>query len=450
MADNLDLFAPQLPHSMEAEQSVLGSILLDPECISEVAQAIRTEDFYLKKNADIYDVMLDMFNTATPIDAVTLIDRMKIAGVYDEAESRDYILQLVDFVPTTANVMKYAKIIEEKACLRRLIEASQEISETCYSEADELKVIVDSAEQKIFDIAQGRRTKELTPIIEVVTDAYETLNQLAGGNREDYLGVPTHFDDVDKIMGGLNKSDLIILAARPGMGKTSFAINIATNVALLSKKMVAIFSLEMSKEQLVMRMLSGEALVDSYRLRTGEIHDDEWTKLATAASALSTSPIKIDDNSAITVTEMKGKLRREKNLGLVVIDYLQLLHSGRRTENRVQEVSEITRSLKIMAKELNVPVLVLSQLSRATEGRSEKIPMLSDLRESGSVEQDADIVLFLYRDDYYTKETEQKNMAKCIIAKNRHGRTDTVDLIWNAQYTKFRTVDRVHTYEPGS
>lgn len=439
----------QMPFSLEAEQSVLGSVLIDPECISEIASILRPEDFHVSVNREIYEIMLTLFQQSEAIDLVTVLDKMEASEVMEEKEGKAYLFQLTQLVPSTANVLKYADIVKQKSYLRQLIDASKEITESCFEGAEDVPAVIDAAEQRIYDISHSRAVGGLIPLKEILLETYDRIHAIAQGNGEEFKGLETDYYDLDAIITGLNRSDLIFLAARPGMGKTSFALNIARNVALKYKKTVAFFSLEMSRSQLVERMLSSEALIDSTKLRTAELSEEEWTKLARAAVILSEAPIKFDDTSGITVTEMKAKLRREKNLGLVVIDYLQLMQSGRRVENRVQEISQITRSLKIMAKELDVPVITLSQLSRAVESRTEKRPMLSDLRESGSIEQDADMVLFLYRDDYYDRETEEKNQAQVIVAKNRHGSTGEADLIFLGQYTRYFNKEKVH-YDSGS
>ncbi len=437
----------QMPFSLEAEQSVLGSVLIEPACLPEVASILKAEDFYVEQNREIYEIMCGMFNESETIDIVTLLERMRTAGVHDEAGGKAYLVSMAEFVPSTANVVKYARIVEEKAYLRRLIEASREIADSCFEAADEVSNIIDSAEQKIYEITQRRVAHSFRDIQEVIVSTYDRLHGLSGDNRDDYLGMPTYYQTVDRLMTGMGKSDLIFIAGRPGMGKTSFALNVARNVAVKSKKAVAIFSLEMSSEQIVSSMLSTEAMVDSVKLRSGELSGEDWVNLARAASTLASCRIRIDDSTGITVTEMKAKLRREKDLGLVIIDYLQLMTSGKKSDSRVNEVSEITRSLKILAKELNVPVLTCCQLSRGPESRGDHTPMLSDLRESGSIEQDADMVLFIYREDYYKPETDRRNIAELIVAKNRHGSVGKAELAWLGQYTKFSDMEKIH-HEP--
>jgi replicative DNA helicase len=445
MADihNMDTQLNNLPYSLEAEQSVLGGLLLDPECIATVLEYItKTDMFYRPQHRDLFAVFLNMFNAGKTIDFITVLDECIRAEVFESQESAKlYLVSLMELVPTTANIVEYCKIVQEKYYIRMLIIACTEISEHASDGDVEARQLLDLAEQRIYDIRQGKDATALTKIDSVIIEAYDKLVKLTGEDRDQYLGLPTGFGALDHLISGLNKSDLILVAARPGMGKTSFALNIATNVALKSKKDVAIFSLEMSNEQLVTRILSSQARIKSEQLRKGTLTGDEWVKLAASAEILSKTNMYLDDTAGITVAEMKAKLRRLKNLGLVVIDYLQLMSSGKRTENRVQEISQITRNLKIMAKELNVPVVLLSQLSRAAEQRQGHRPMLSDLRDSGSIEQDADIVLFLYREGYYEEDVENKSIAQCIVAKNRHGSTGDVDIRWIGEYTRFESLE---------
>ena len=437
-------FARRLPFSLEAEQSVLGSVLIDPNCFNDIAGIITNDDFYIDDHAQIYLAMQDMYLHNRTIDLVTLIDTLVRIGLYENQDrSKDYIRLIAEVVPSAANVRDYARIVKEKSILRQLIAACDEINSAAYSEQEEVKHILDMAEQKIFAIAQGNETKGFVHIRDILLSVYDRLHTLET-NPEEIMGAPTGFSGLDRILVGLGKGDLVLVGARPGMGKTSFAMNIAVSIAEKTKKAVCVFSLEMSNEQLVSRMLSSEAMVDSNKLRTGNL-DGEWEKLAHAAAKLSDCDIRIDDTTGITVTGMKAKLRRVKNLGLVVIDDLQLMQSDRRIDNRVQEVAEISRNLKLLAKELGVPVITCAQLSRGPESRTDKRPMLSDLRDSGAIEQDADIVMFLYRDEYYKdKDSAELNTAEVIIAKNRHGSTGKVDMGWFGQYTKFTTIDTEH------
>ena len=432
----------KLPFSMPAEQSLLGSVLIDPASLNEIADAITSEDFYLSEHKQIYLAMHELFLTNSEIDVVTLIDMLVVKGIYDKSGGEDYIRTLTEAVPDALNVKDYARIIKEKSILRQLIAACGEISESAYSEQESVTGILDHAQNLIFNIAQGRDTKNFRHIKEVLGDVYGHLHEL-NTNKEATRGTQTGFSALDRVLAGMGKSDLVLVGARPGMGKTSFALNIATNVAKQTKKAVCIFSLEMSADQLVNRVLSSEALVNSYALRTGELSPEDWEHLAVAAGELAGCDILIDDTSGMTVTAMKAKLRRVQNLGMVVIDYLGLMQGDRHNDNRVQEVSEISRSLKIMAKELMVPVICCAQLSRGPESRTDKKPMLSDLRDSGAIEQDADTVIFLYRSEYYkTGEANQDtSIAEVIIAKNRHGSTGTVNMGWNGQFTKFITID---------
>ncbi len=433
----------KMPFSLEAEQSVLGAIILDPDKIREVANVIHTDDFYLEQHRSIYEAMRELFLSNNTIDIVTLVDELVKSGTYDDAGGKNYVALLAQSVPSITNLPDYLRIIKDKALLRRLIEASSEISRLAFSAEGDTADILDRSEQLIFDIADKNETKGFSHIKDVIIANYNHLDELIK-NGEAALGTPTYFKDIDKLLVGMGKSDLVLVGARPGMGKTSFCLNIASQVALKTKKAVAVFSLEMSCEQLVSRMLSSEALIDSYKMRKGDLSEEDWDRLARASGVLSQTEILIDDTAGITVTGMKAKLRRVKNLGLVVIDYLQLMQSDRRNDNRVQEVAEISRALKLMAKDLQVPIITCAQLSRGPESRTDKTPMLSDLRDSGAIEQDADTVMFLYREDYYENDPEKKNMAKCIIAKNRHGSTGTVELGWFGQYTKFTSLDTSH------
>jgi len=432
----------KLPFSMPAEQSLLGAVLIDPASINEVADLLNSEDFYLAEHKQIYLAMQELFLANSEIDVVTLIDMLVTKGIYDKSGGEDYIRTLTEAVPDALNIKDYARIVKEKSVLRQLIAACGEISESAYSEQEAVTDIIDHAENLIFNIAQGRDTKNFRHIRDVLGDVYSHLHEL-NTNKEATQGTQTGFSALDRVLAGMGKSDLVLVGARPGMGKTSFALNIATNVAKQTKKAVCIFSLEMSADQLVNRVLSSEALVNSYTLRTGELAPEDWENLARAAGELAGCDILIDDTSGMTVTAMKAKLRRVKNLGMVVIDYLGLMTGDKHTDNRVQEVSEISRSLKIMAKELMVPVICCAQLSRGPESRTDKKPMLSDLRDSGAIEQDADTVIFLYRSEYYKTDDaagQDTSIAEVIIAKNRHGSTGTVNMGWNGQFTKFVTI----------
>ena len=437
----------QLPHSVEAEQAVLGSILFDPQCVPEVIDKLRPDDFYLRQNREIYETIYSMFNYSLTIDPVTVLENMKQHGYYTD-QSRSYLLQLIDITPTAANVKEYIDIIKDKTLLRRVAETAGDLAEMIHQGTDTGQDILEAAEQRIYAIRQGRSSRGLTPISDVLFDVYDRLSELAASDSA-VPGLSTGLKDLDRAISGLNKSDLILLAARPGMGKTSMALNILLDAGKKSGKKVAFFSLEMSREQLALRLIASECFIDNKKLVTGKLTEEDWESVAAAADSLSRSTILIDDDSTVTVADINAKCRRVEDLGLVVIDYLQLMQSAggksRSGDNRQQIVSDISRSLKIMAKELNVPVLCLSQLSRANEGRTDKRPMLSDLRESGAIEQDADIVLFLYRDGYYNKDSENPNEAECIIAKNRHGETGTVYLQWQPQFTTFSDMEWQHS-----
>ena len=432
------LLSRQAPQSLEAEQAVLGSILIDSRCVSDVVVILKPDDFYLQQNREIFETIYTMFNYSQTIDPVTVLDKLKELGYYHD-NSRDYILQLMEITPTAANVVRYARIVREKAMLRGLDQAASDITEMVHEGVGTPAEMLETAEKKIFALRKGENGDSLEHIGTVLHRVFDNLAELAQSDSN-IPGLSTGMRDLDTKINGLNKSDLLLVAARPAMGKSAFALNIALNVARTYKKTVAMFNLEMSREQLVMRLLANESWVDSKKLATGKLTDEEWSKISLGAAALSQTDIRIDDNPSITVAEMNAKLRRLDNLGLVIIDYLQLMQSsgyGKANENRVQVVGDISRSLKIMAKELNVPVLCLSQLSRAVESRQDKRPIMSDLRESGAIEQDADSVMFLYRDEYYNANTEDKGVAECIVSKNRHGETGTVKLQWIAQYQCF-------------
>ena len=439
-----ELLVRQMPHSPEAEQAVLGSMLIDAECVKDVMDQLRPEDFYLRANREIFETIYSMFVYSKPIDGVTVAGEMEKNGLYND-NTRSYLLQLMEITPTSANVMEYAKIVRDKALMRAVATAAGDITAMVQEGTGSAGDLLEAAEQKIYAIRRGRNAQSMVTIGVVLQDVMERLAELTAAGGEKVPGLSTGFSAVDSKINGLNDSDLLLLAARPGMGKTSMALNVALSAAKESGKTVAIFSLEMSREQLVTRLIATEGLVENTRLVTGNLRESDWVKIAEAASALSRTDIRIDDNPLLTVADMNAKCRRLDNLGLVVIDYLQLMTSaggkGYSGENRQQAVSDISRMLKIMAKELQVPVLCLSQLSRANEKREDKRPMLSDLRESGAIEQDADIVMFLYRDDYYNEDSEKQNIAECIIAKNRHGETGKVPLRWMPEYTAFGTLE---------
>ncbi|WP_312634717.1 replicative DNA helicase [Oscillibacter sp.] len=439
-----DLLLRQTPHSLEGEQAVLGSVLIDPDCVKEVVDKLRPEDFYLRQNREIFETICSMFTYAKPIDGITVAEEMQKNGTYDENTTRAYLAQLIEITPTAANVLEYASIVRDKALLRAVAQAASEITAMVQEGGGEAAETLEAAEQRIFAIRRGQGAQGMTPVRQVLPDVLDRLSEMSESDSG-MPGLSTGLSMLDTKITGLNKSDLILLAARPGMGKTSMALNMALNVAKGTDRSVAVFSLEMSKEQLVLRLLSSEALVESNKLRTGSLRETDWERIADAATVLNRVDIRIDDNPLLSVADMNAKCRRLDNLGLVVIDYLQLMTSAggksKGGENRQQVVSDISRTLKIMAKELDVPVICLSQLSRANEKRDDKRPMLSDLRESGAIEQDADIVLFLYRDDYYNEDSEKRNIAECIVAKNRHGETGKVELKWVPEYTMFGTLE---------
>ena len=426
-----ELISRQMPHSVVAEQAVLGSALIDERCIPQIIERLKPEDFYLRQNRELFETICSMFNYSETIDPVTVLEKMKQAGVYDENTSYDYVKQLMMTTPSAANVEEYINIVRDKSLLRQVAETAGAITGLVQEGSATAQETLTAAEQRIYALRQGRAAQGLEHISSVIFSLYDRLSELAASDSA-VPGLSTGFADVDSAIAGLNKSDLILLAARPGMGKTSMALNILLHAGKFSGKSVVYFSLEMSREQLAMRLISNESFVDLKKLITGRLNQDDWDKIAAASAALNQTNILIDDNPMLSVSDMNAKCRRVDNLGLVVIDYLQLMTSAggpaRYGDNRQQIVSDISRSLKIMAKELNAPVLCLSQLSRANESRSDKRPMLSDLRESGAIEQDADIVMFLYREGYYDPDTEDRNLAECIIAKNRHGETGTVEL----------------------
>ena len=432
------LMQHQPPQSLEAEQAVLGSILIDSRVVADVVGILTPEDFFLQQNKEIFETVYTMFNFSQTIDPVTVLNKMKELGVHHD-NSRDYIMQLMEITPTAANVVRYANIVREKSMLRGLAKASTDITEMVADEVGTASEMLETAEKKIYALRKGERNDSLEHIGTVLHKVFDRLTELS---QSDSLipGLSTGLRDLDTKINGLNKSDLILVAARPAMGKSAFALNLAVNVAKKYKKTVAVFNLEMSREQLAMRLLASESFIDMQKLATGKLTDEEWGKLCMASASLSQTDIRIDDNPSVTVADINAKCRRLDNLGLVVIDYLQLMQGsgyGKNSENRVTVVGEISRSLKIMAKELNIPVICLSQLSRAVESRTDKRPILSDLRESGAIEQDADSVMFLYRDEYYNENTEDKGLAECIVSKNRHGETGTVKLQWFGPYQTF-------------
>ena len=445
-----ELLGKKTPHSAPAEQAVIGSMLIDPRCVPEVLEKLKSDEFYVKLNRDIFETMYTMFAYGQTIDPVTVLDQMKVRGVYqDQCES--YVAEIMRITPTAANVMEYAAIVRDRALLRRLGEAADEINSMVYEGAGEAETMLEAAERKIYALRQGRNVGGLMPVSSVVQTVFDNLSETAASGNK-IPGLETGLPDLDRMILGLNKSELILIAARPGMGKTSIALNILLHVAMNLNKTVAMFSLEMSREQLVTRLLSRAALVPSQNLLTGQLSEQQWRDIADAAQTISMTDIRIDDNPTLTVSEMNAQCRRLPKLDLVVIDYLQLMQSAGSghswsNESRTQAVSDISRMLKIMAKELNVPVICLSQLSRANESRQDKRPMLSDLRESGAIEQDADVVIGLYRDGYYNKESTNPNLAEAIILKNRKGSTGTVELSWLPEYTTFGSVEKHREYD---
>ncbi len=433
------------PHDVEAEQAVIGSMLTDKDSVISAVEVLKEEDFYREDNKVIYSAIMNLYNRGEPVDIITLKDELVSLGKFEAIGGLEYLAELPEKVPTTANVEKYIKIVEEKSMLRTLIRTANELIVLGYDQTQEVEDIMDVAEKKIFNVMQRKNQKGYSSMKDILVESFTQLEELY--NRKQHItGVPTGFADLDYKTAGLHNSDLILVAARPAMGKSAFALNIASNAAVRANVPVAIFSLEMSKEQMGNRILCSEAMVDSNKVRTGKIEDEDWAKLAMASGELSESQIFIDDTPGISIMEIRAKCRKmklEKNIGLVVIDYLQLVQgSSKKGGSREQEISEISRSLKILAKEINVPVIALSQLSRAPEQRPDHRPMLSDLRESGAIEQDADIVMFLYRDDYYNEESEKKNIAEVIIAKHRAGSTGTVELLWLGNYTKFANIEK--------
>ena len=431
------------PHSSEAEQSVIGSMIMDKEAIVVVSEMLNSEDFYEQQYAALYETMLELHNEGKPVDLVTLQEKLREKDLPSQVSSLEFIRDLVDAVPTSANVRYYAQIVREKAVLRRLIKVAEETANSCYLDKESLDTILDKTEKQVFDIAQNRGTKDFVDIKEIVLNSIDSI-EAAAKNQGSVTGIATGFYDLDYKTAGLQPSDLILIAARPSMGKTAFALNIAEYVTLKTRTTTAIFSLEMSKDQLVKRFLAMNSRVDAQSIRTGSLSSDEWADLMESARLIGNSNLVIDDTSSISVSELRSKCRKlklEKNLGLVIIDYLQLMTGNKRAESRQQEISEISRSLKALAREINVPVVALSQLSRAVEQRPDKRPMLSDLRESGAIEQDADVVMFLYRDEYYNHDTEEPGVSEIIIGKQRNGPTGTVKLAWLAEFMKFGNLE---------
>ncbi len=443
-----ELFGRQMPHSAEAEQAVLGALLIDSQYAAQVISQLKPEEFYTELNRSIYSVICSMFNFAKPIDAVTVLNEMKLQGSFDPQSSQAYLVELMSVTPSPTNVMQYVAIVKDRALLRGIASVAQDITAAVAEGTGSSGDVLEAAEQKIYALRQGRNVDGLEPISRILSGVYQNLTELSR-SKGGIPGLPTGLGDLDNMIMGLNDSDLIFLASRPGMGKTSLGMNIALHVGKKTGKGVAIFSLEMSKQQLAARLLAGEAYVDLKKLQTGLLNRDDWQKLSAATATISKTQILISDNPTVTVSDIKAQCRRVKDLGLVVIDYLQLMTSAGNgeAENRFQAVSEISRMLKIMAKELNVPVLCLSQLSRASTQRTDKRPVLSDLRESGSLEQDADIVLGLYREDYFNRESTEHNTGELIVMKNRHGSTGTINLQWIPEYTTYLSVDRVHDEE---
>ena len=427
------------PNDTLAEQAVLGSMLVSKDAVQAAVEVLKPEDFYREDNKEIYAAMMDIYSVGREIDMITVTEQLKLRGTLERVGGTQNLATLIDNVPTTSNIERYVEIVEQKSTSRNLIKVTSDIMKISYAQTEELDTIIEQAEKGIFDLAQNRNSKSYSGMKEILVTTLDSIEKMYE-NKEKLSGIESGFIDLDEKISGLNKSDLIIVAARPAMGKSAFVLNIASYVAMHDKVPVMIFNLEMSKEQLVKRMLSSESEIDSMRLNNANLEQEDWIKMADASNRLADVPIYIDDTPVLTPSEIRAKCRKamlEKNIGLIIIDYLQLMESKTVNGSRQQEISEISRGLKILAKELDVPVIALSQLSRATESRADHRPMLSDLRESGSIEQDADIVMFLHREDYYDKDTEKKNIAEVIIAKNRHGETGTIELAWLGKYTKF-------------
>ncbi len=440
----MEQFGRVPPHSVEAEQSVLGGMILDKEAIADAVEIVQSEDFYKEAHREIFEAILSLYDRDQPVDLITLSEELKRRQTLEAIGGLSYLTSLSAAVPTTTHVSYYAKIVEEKSLLRKLISASSEIIDKSYEAEDNTASILDLAEKRIFDISQKRSSKGFVPIKQALLESFNKIEELYQ-NKEGMLGLPTGFIDIDRKTSGLQKSDLILIAARPSMGKTAFALNIVQNTAIRTNASIAVFSLEMSREQLVQRMLSAESHIEIQKIRTGDLDEDEWPRLAKAMGQLAQAKIFIDDTPGITVMEMKAKCRKlklEHGLDLIMVDYLQLMSEDERSENRQQEISAISRKLKALAREMDCPLIALSQLSRAPEMRGDHRPILSDLRESGAIEQDADIVMFLYRDEYYHPDTEKKNRGEVIIAKQRNGATGTVELAWLGQFTKFANLEK--------
>ena len=440
-----ELVSKVQPNDTIAEQAVLGSMLVDKDAVIAAVEILVPEDFYREDNKEIYAAMMELYVLGKHIDMITIIDQLKLRGTLEKVGDATYIATLIDNVPTTSNIESYVKIVEEKSVLRKLIKVANDILKMGYGQTEEVDTIIEQTEKKVFDVLQDRNARGYSSLKEVLVTAFDTIEKMYQ-NKNKVSGIESGFIDLDKKISGLNPSSLIILAARPAMGKSAFVLNIAEYVAMHDKVPVMIFSLEMSKEEIANRMLASESEVDSMKIKNGnDLTSEDWLKLGQASGRLSDIPLYIDDTPGLTSAELRAKCRKaklEKNIGLVIIDYLQLMESKTKSPSRQQEISEISRSLKILAKELQIPVIALSQLSRATESRTDHKPMLSDLRESGAIEQDADIVMFIHREDYYNPETEKKNIAEIIIAKNRSGETGTVELAWLGQYTKFANLYR--------
>ncbi len=433
-----------LPHSIEAEQSVIGSMMIDREAIVVASELISGDDFYHKQYGVVFESMVELNDEGKPVDLVTLQDRLKEKDVPPEVSSLEFIRDIITAVPTSANIKHYANIVAEKSVLRKMIRLNEDIANQCYSGRESMEFILEDAEKRIFELVQKRNSGDYVPIRQVVMNALEKI-EAASRSSGRVTGVATGFLDLDYKTSGMQPADLVLIAARPSMGKTAFVLNIAQHVAFRLKESVAIFSLEMSKEQLVNRMFSLESNVDAQNLRNGTLNDEEWEKLIESAGVIGKSRLIIDDTAGISISELRSKCRKfklEQNIKMIIIDYLQLMSGSGRTESRQQEISEISRSLKKLARELNVPVLALSQLSRAVEQRPDHRPMMSDLRESGAIEQDADVVMFIYRDDYYNKDSEKKGISEIIIGKQRNGPIGTVELVWLPEYTKFANKER--------